>query len=96
MPRLHRLFYVHKPYRSYTMIKNTTQTIFKVGDKLLKSNAKNSHRMGGKTWLGPYIIQKDLGKDRYCLKTLEGKAMIWMNCASGSEIILIFFIRMVY
>ena len=40
--------------------------------------AKNSHRMGGKLekpWLGPYIIQKDLGKGRYCLKTLEGKAL---------------------
>eukprot|EP00731_Ephydatia_muelleri_P021909 Em0014g500a len=75
VPRLHRLFSVHKPDRSNTMIKNTTQTIFKVGDKLLKSNAKNSHRMGGKPWLGPYIIQKDLGKGRYCLKTLEGKAL---------------------
>ena len=75
VPRLHRLFFVHKPDRSNTMIKNTTQTIFKVGDKLLKSNAKNSHRMGGKPWLGPYIIQKDLGKGRYCLKTLEGKAL---------------------
>ncbi|KAL5517809.1 hypothetical protein EMCRGX_G003429 [Ephydatia muelleri] len=47
-----------------------------VGDKVLKSNARNRHRMGGKlekTWLGVYIIQTDLGKGRYCLKTLEGK-----------------------
>eukprot|EP00731_Ephydatia_muelleri_P007476 Em0003g1724a len=32
--------------------------------------------MGGKIekpWLGVYIIQKYLGKGRYCLKTLEGK-----------------------
>ena len=44
-------------------------------DKVL---AKNSHRMEGKLekpWLGPYIIQKDMGKGRYCLKTLEGKAL---------------------
>ena len=34
--------------------------------------------MGGKLekpWLGVYIIQKDLGKSRYCLKTLEGKPL---------------------
>ena len=34
--------------------------------------------MGGKLekpWLGVYIIQKDLGKGRYCLKTLEGKLL---------------------
>ena len=32
---------------------------------MLKSNARNRHRMGGKIekpWLGVYIIQKDLGK----------------------------------
>ena len=32
--------------------------------------------MGGKlekTWLGVYVIQTDMGKGRYCLKTLEGK-----------------------
>ena len=45
---------------------------------MLKSNARNSHRMGGKLekpWLGPYIINQDLGKGRYCLKTLEGKPL---------------------
>ncbi|KAL5516978.1 hypothetical protein EMCRGX_G002438 [Ephydatia muelleri] len=34
--------------------------------------------MGGKLekhWLGVYIIQKDLGKGRNCLKTLEGKPL---------------------
>ena len=45
---------------------------------MLKSNARNRHRMGGKLekpWLGVYIIQKDLGKGRNCLKTLEGKPL---------------------
>ena len=58
--------------------KHNTNSIFKVGDKVLKSNARNRHRMGGileKPWLGVYIIQKDLGKGRYCLKTLEGKPL---------------------
>ena len=58
--------------------KHNTNSIFKVGDKVLKSNARNRHRMGGKLekpWLGVYIIQKDLGKGRYCLKTLEGKPL---------------------
>ena len=47
--------------------KHNTNSIFKVGDKVLKSNARNRHRMGGKLekpWLGVYIIQKDLGKSR--------------------------------
>ena len=59
------------------MIHNTN-TIFKVRDKVLKSNARNSNRMGGKLqkpWLGPYIVNQDLGKDRYCLITLEGKPL---------------------
>ena len=58
--------------------KHNTNSIFKVGNKVLKSNARNRHRMGGKLekpWLGVYIIQKDLGKGRYCLKTLEGKPL---------------------
>ena len=56
--------------------KHNTNSIFKVGDKVLKSNARNRHRMGGKLekpWLGVYIIQHDLGKGRYCLKTIGGK-----------------------
>ena len=39
--------------------KYNTNYIIKTGDKVLKSNAKNSHRMGGKlekAWLGPSII----------------------------------------
>ena len=58
--------------------KHNTNSIFKVGDKVLKFNAKNSHRMGGKLekpWLDSYIIQKELGKGRYCLKTLDGKPL---------------------
>eukprot|EP00731_Ephydatia_muelleri_P003495 Em0001g3495a len=58
--------------------KHNTNSIFKVRDKVLKSNDRNRHRMGGKLekpWLGVYIIQKDLGKGRYCLKTLEGKLL---------------------
>ena len=38
-----------------------------MGDKVLKSNAKNSHRLGGKLekpWLGPNIIHIDLDKGR--------------------------------
>ena len=38
--------------------------------------------MGGKLenpWLDAYIIQKDLGKGRYCLKTLEGKPLNQMQ-----------------
>ena len=45
---------------------------------MLKSNARNRHRVGGKLekpWPGVYIIQKDLGKGRYYLKTLEGKLL---------------------
>ena len=80
MPRLHGIFSVHKPDRSYTMIKkHNTNSVFKVGgNKVLKSNGKNSNRMGGKLekpWLSPYNIQKDLDKGRYCLKTLEGKSI---------------------
>ena len=49
VPRLHRIFSVHKPDRSYTYDKkHNTNSIFEVRDKVLKSNAKNSHRMGGK------------------------------------------------
>ena len=75
VPKLHRIFSVHKLHYD---IKHNTISIFKVGDKVLKSNARNRHRMGGKLekpWLGVYIIQKDLGKGRYCLKTLEGKPL---------------------
>ncbi|KAL5508794.1 hypothetical protein EMCRGX_G004033 [Ephydatia muelleri] len=45
--------------------KHNTNSTFKVGNKVLKSNARNRHRMGGKIekpWLGVYIIQKDMGK----------------------------------
>ena len=45
---------------------------------MLNSNPRNRHRMGGKLekpWLGIYIIQNDLGKVRYCLKTMEGKPL---------------------
>ena len=58
--------------------KHNTNSVFKVGNKVFKSNARNSLRMGGKLkkpWLGPYIITQDLGKGRYCLKTLEGKPL---------------------
>jgi len=58
--------------------KHNTNSTLKVGDKVLKSIAKNSHRMGGKLeklWSGPYTIHKDLGKGRYSLQTLEGKQM---------------------
>ena len=41
--------------------------------------------MGGKLenpWLDAYIIQKDLGKCSYCLKTLEGKPLMQtIHCA---------------
>ena len=69
MSRLHRIFYDKK---------HNTDSIFKVGDKVLKSNARNSHRMGGKQvkpWLIPYIINQDLGKGRYYVKRLKGKAL---------------------
>ena len=58
--------------------KHNTNSIVKVGDKVLKSNARNRHRMGSKLekpWLGVYIIQKDLVKGRYCLKALDGKPL---------------------
>ena len=74
VPNLHSIFSVHKPDRNDTMIKRTQHYLR--WDKVLKPNARNRHRMGGKLekpWLGVYIIQKDLGKGRYCLKTLEGK-----------------------
>ena len=58
MPRLHRIFSEHKPDRSYK--KHNTNSIFKVGDKALKSNAKNSHRMA---W--PLHHSKRPGKGRY-------------------------------
>ena len=58
--------------------KHNTNTTLKVGDKVLKENSRNQHRMGGKLdnrWTGPFIIHEDLGKGRFRLKTSAGKPL---------------------
>ena len=58
--------------------KHNTNTMLKVGDKVLKENSRNQHRMGGKLdnrWTGPFIIHDDLGKGRFRLKTSAGKPL---------------------
>lgn len=57
---------------------HNTNTTLKIGDKVLKENSKNKHRMGGKLdkrWTGPFIISEDLEKGRFRLKTLAGKTL---------------------
>ena len=58
--------------------KHNTNTTLKIGDKVLKENSKNKHRIGGKLdirWTGPLIISEDLGKRMFRLKTLAGKTL---------------------
>ena len=58
--------------------KHNKNTTLKIGDKVLKENSKNKHRMGGKLdirWTGPFIISEDLGKRMFRLKTLAGKTL---------------------
>ena len=55
--------------------KHNTNTMLNIGDKVLKENTRNQHRLGGKLdkcWTGPFVIHEDLGKGRFRLKTLEG------------------------
>ena len=58
--------------------KHNTNTTLNVGDKVLKENSQNKHRMGGKLdnrWTGPFIIHEDLGKGRFRVKTSAGKPL---------------------
>ena len=67
MPEQHTTFPVPKKDRNSR--KHNTNTTLKIGDKVLKENSKNKHRMGGKLdkcWTGPFIyISEDLGKRRF-------------------------------
>ena len=54
---------------------------------MLKENTWNKHKMGGKLekrWTGPFIIHKDLGKGRYCLKTLLGHPLCLPKTTNSS------------
>ena len=58
--------------------KHNTNTTLNIGDKVLKENSRNQHRMGGKLdnrWTGPFIINEDLGKGRFRLKTVGGNPL---------------------
>jgi hypothetical protein len=57
--------------------KHNTNSIFKVGDKVLKSNARNRHRMGGKLekpWLGVHHSKRP-GQGSILSENIGGKTI---------------------
>ena len=50
-----------------------------MGDKVLAQNARNDGRKGGKLdiqFCGPYIVTKDLGKERFALTDSTGSLLM--------------------
>ena len=59
---------------------------FSVGDKVLKKNLKNKHRMGGKLdskWLGPYIITEVTGYGNYQLRYCKSDQLLKQRVPSS-------------
>ncbi len=63
---------------NYARRQNAAIPSLEVGQKVLLKNLRRADRKGGKEEipnLGPYIIDKDLGKGRYTLRTLDGQKL---------------------
>ena len=54
------------------------ETKLKIGDKVLLKDVAKEKQWSGKLapkWKGPYYIHKEIGKEAYKLRTLNGKVL---------------------